>query len=363
MITRRGLLTGAGAGFALGARPAGAVGLAAQLPFLSLVNGLVPQANAAVLFKNGINDGSFPSVLLNQPGSGMFAASEAHQLDMEMSPWGFTSVLLRSTTPPVGTHPLWGMNNIHGQTFKLEILPPGIYPIYDPNRGFPQTPINVPIGTQSLSLLVANTNRGVSLQFNRWLSIIGDIYDGSWHLIQSFLNPQGHNVGETPFEHEVLVDGYATTTYMMPGNNPRQPNPVFNIPYGGEDTGVPPTAWVGFDYPIFGGPPSLSWAQSNSYNGGMDHLFIENRFPVSYPQPQFMPMLMELSPTGSGLLFPGSPPPPIYLHGNATSTGFKHNQGFVTTTGGAGLSTSFEAARGYVTIESITIGGPPGVDD
>lgn len=361
-LSRRGLLTGAGA--VLGVHSAAAnVPLGQLLPIAALFNGIIPQANAAVKFTNGMDGGTYPSVLLNQVGNGVFDVGQPHQLNMEMAPWGFTSVALMSTTPPIGTHPLFGMNNIHGQTFKLEILPPGIYPIYDPSRGFPQTPISVPIGTQTLSLLVANNHNGVSLQFNRWLSIIGNIYDGVWHTIQSFLNPRGYGVSETPFEHVVYVDGHPVQTYMMPGQNVRQPNGVFGVPYGGEDSVMPPTVWVGFDYPVFGGAPSLTWAQQNSYNGGMDHLYFETHFPVDFPQPTFHTPNLLINPTGAGVLFPGQPPPPIYLHGNATRTGFRHNQGILPTPGGGGLSTSFLQSTGYVTIESITIGGPPGVDD
>jgi len=370
-ITRRRLITGA---VAVGAIPPTAALAQSAFPqkMLSyLVPTIISPANAAVKFPGNPGDGSFPAGLVNLSGTGIFTAN-AHELDFYTTPWGFTTFMMQSITPPgIGqTRPIFGLNGVHGEVFKVSILPPGSYPIYPPGGNPRNGPVYRNFGGSVLDVYVANPNGAQSL-FQRWYAAIPYLFDGVIHIVESFLNSNDDPVGgSTPFGHRVLVDNQEFNVYMGPGQNPRALNSPFEIPWG-EDGGNPaPYAWVGSDYPIYGAPPNAATAWANTYIGDMDRLMIDPKAPVppeSIPNVFMSPTgtVKILPPDGANVLYPGQKPPGVYLHGSTSPRGFRYNQGgsYYGDVGGP-LDTRFNNPSGepQVIIEHIDIGGPGGGD-
>lgn len=364
-VSRRGLVTGLAASPLLACAK---IAKSASLDAFLNTAILTAPANAAVFFDDGVSSGTNPSTVVTQPGAGAFAALQPHQLPgVQQTAWGYFAVAMASTKTSFETMPLFGFNGVHGQIIKVEILPAGSYSIFTSHgtQGQRLTAQYYAFPFPVLHAFVGNPNGAQSL-FSHWIASLPRVLDGAKHLIEVFLNPPGGSVGVYPFPISVAIDNQLTNVYEMPGQNPSYPNGVFEIPWGNDGVNPNPSGWVAFDYPIFGGAPSTSWAQQNAFRGVLDHLYLEVATPIEPFMSQYQIMdqnrnLIITSKDGSNVLYPGQPTPAIYLHGGPGIPGFNNNHGLIPGSNPAPgsnplfFNTTFGFQDGYETFTDIRL--------
>jgi hypothetical protein len=391
-ISRRSLFSGAaGAGSALLLRPRRGRAANSLLTLWESIN----TSQQAVYFTDGIPNNTWPSAAANNATPGLtLQPSQPAVLDLPY--WTnafFWSAWLNTINQPFaqGSFPLFGLQSTEtqgrgsGEIVSVRILPRGIYPRFpylnagnSNTNGFSSLTANNPV----VQIYINNPMvPGNSTQFYAPIDFIGV---GQWRWLAVSFNPFNQWVGSQATA-QVAMGGPGRspptiyTAYQAPTTgSQRTPPNIFAIPVGDAFGLGNPYAWVSYQTPFTGVNPGRTWAQSNSYVGGMQQLIFEAGSLSANPGPggdEFPGVNLydmandQTLMTGDGHMIPlnsrqlelpngqGPHTPTVLLQGGArpfTAPPFLR-QDYITI-GGNPVSNDFVTPGGSVSIQTIEFG-------